>query len=170
MNYKDKFLAQCVICFLIFAIAEGSTMITHEGFTKIKDEIVSRAGIHNSLEDIKEAGAKAIDIVLGAPAVLTGAVMEANKINEYAAPIDEKTEEQIQPVYASAGGVVMSAGIDKDYGSCIIIKHQGKTSTYGNLYTLSVVPGERVTRGQIIGTFDNNCGEDFYYQLVDNVI
>ena len=55
MNYKDKFLAQCVICFLIFAIAEGSTMITHEGFTKIKDEIVSRAGIHNSLEDIKEA-------------------------------------------------------------------------------------------------------------------
>lgn len=170
MKFKDKLLVQCVVCLIIFTAVQGSSMIKQEKFVEIKNIIAQRVGVHNSLEDIKEIGLKTIDIILGAPAVLTSAVIEANQVSEFSAPIDKKSDDNIQPVYATSGGVVVYAGIDKEHGSCIKIKHQNKTSVYGNLYTLAVVPGERVTKGKIIATFDNNCGEEFYYQLVDNMI
>ena len=61
-------------------------------------------------------------------------------------------------------------GIDKDLGFCIRIQHEDKMSTYGNLESISAVMGERVKKGDIIGTFDKNNDEKFYYQLTDSVL
>jgi len=170
MNFKDKLLIQCVACFVIFALVQGSSMIKVESFSKLREEITEQAQTHNSMVDIKNAGSKLVESFMKAPSVLTNAVIAANSGNQFSAPIDEATGEQVQPVYASAGGVVIYAGIDKKLGSCIKIRHQNKISTYGNLHTIVVVPDERITKGQIIGTFDNNCNKEFYYQLADNMI
>ena len=43
-------------------------------------------------------------------------------------------------------------------------------STYGNLSSISAVMGDRVKKGDIIGTFDSGDGEDFYYKLSDSVV
>ena len=170
MNFKDKLLVQCVACFVIFALVQGSSMIKVESFSKIREEITEQAQVHNSMEDIKKVGSKLVESFMKAPSVLTNAVIDANSGNQFSAPIDKKSSKPVQPVFASAGGVVIYAGIDKELGSCIKIRHQNKFSTYGNLHTIVVVPNERITKGQIIGTFDNNCNKEFYYQLADNMI
>ena len=53
---------------------------------------------------------------------------------------------------------------------CVKIKHEDKFSVYGNLYTLTVVAGDKVKKGDIIGTFDSKGEEEFYYQLGDSVV
>lgn len=170
MNLKDKLLVQCVACLIIFSFIQGSALIKQEDFSKLREEIAEHSKIHNTVEDIKEDSLKLFDKLLGAPSEFASVVIEANSANEFSAPIDEKTSESIQPVYATSGGVVIYAGVDRELGSCIKIIHQNKISTYGNLYTLAVVPDERVKKGQIIGTYDNNCNEEFYYQLADSMV
>lgn len=170
MNFKDKILVQCVLCFMIFSMIQGSAMIKQEDFVELRNEIANQSKVHNSFEDVKTKGIKLWNMILESPAVLTNAVIEANSINEFSAPIDKMTSEPIQPVYATGGGVVIYAGVDIELGSCIKIRHQDKISTYGNLHTLAVVPDERVSKGQIIGTYDNKCDKEFYYQLADSMI
>ena len=64
-----------------------------------------------------------------------------------------------------SGGVVTYAGIDRDLGVCIRISHEDQVSVYGNLHTLTAVTGERVNKGDIIGTYDNTGEDEFYYTL-----
>jgi hypothetical protein len=56
------------------------------------------------------------------------------------------------PVRASADGEVSSAAMGSGYGREIVINHGHDVMTvYGHLSEMIVVPGEHVTRGQIIG-------------------
>lgn len=170
MNFKDKILVQCIVCLMIFSAVQGSEIIKQEDFLKVRKEISRQVKIHNTIDDIKADSIKILDTILGAPSVLASAVIDANSLNEFSEPIDKKTSEPIQPVYATGGGVVIYAGIDKKLGSCIKIIHQNKISIYGNLHTIAVVPDERVAKGQIIGTYDNNCNQEFYYHLADSMV
>lgn len=57
------------------------------------------------------------------------------------------------PVYASADGKVESASTSKASGKAIEISHEGGyTSTYSHLETMDVKAGQKVSRGQKIGT------------------
>ena len=170
MNYRDKFLVQMMICLAVFALARGAAMIDNEGFSKIKNKVGEYLGRNYSVEEIKETGADFVDKIIHAPAALTSAVMEANEMNEFGAPIDEKDTDEAQAVHAVAGGSVVYSGIDKNLGFCIRIQHEDKMSTYGNLSSISAVMGDRVKKGDIIGTFDSGDGEDFYYKLSDSVV
>lgn len=170
MKYRDKFLVQMMICFAIFAVCKGAAMIDNEGFAKVKNTALQYLGKNYSVEEIKETGEELVDKLVNAPAVLTNAVMQANEMNEFGAPIDEKDTDEVQAVHAVSGGSVVYSGIDKDLGFCIRIQHEDKMSTYGNLESISAVMGERVKKGDIIGTFDKNNDEKFYYQLTDSVL
>lgn len=56
------------------------------------------------------------------------------------------------PVRAAADGEVMRAGFGTGYGREIVIDHGHSVSTvYGHLSAMSVVAGDHVTRGQVIG-------------------
>jgi Peptidase family M23 len=56
-------------------------------------------------------------------------------------------------VRAAADGILFHAGPDSGYGNEALIDHgYGLTTKYGHLRSLSVVVGQEVTRGQIIGT------------------
>ena len=170
MRFKDRFLAQMVICLAIFAAARGAAMINQEDFARIRDNIKAHIEKNYSIEEVKEAGAQLVEKLTQAPAVLTSVVVEANQYGQFSAPIDQDSDEQVQAVHATAGGTVIYAGIDSQLGVCIRIQHQNKISTYGNMYTLTAVTGERVKKGDIIGTFDRESGKEFYYQLEDSML
>ncbi len=168
MNYRDKFLVQMMVCLAIFALIRGAAMIDNEGFSKVKSKAEEYLGKNYSAEEIKEAGAEFVDKIINAPAALTGVVLEANEINEFGAPIDEKDTDEVRAVHAVAGGKIIYSGIDKKLGLCIRIKHEDKVSTYGNLSDISAVTGERVKKGEIIGTFDGSSEKEFYYKLSED--
>ena len=52
-------------------------------------------------------------------------------------------------------------------GMYVKIKHNDKLTTLGNLCQLSVVTGDKVKKGQIIGSFDNKTGAEFLYSQAD---
>jgi len=56
------------------------------------------------------------------------------------------------PVRASADGVVLHAGLLSGYGRLIVIDHGGGTQTYyAHLSRFSVVPGQEIRQGEVIG-------------------
>lgn len=60
--------------------------------------------------------------------------------------------ERGQPVYATAAGTVARAGYQGAYGNLVVLDHGFDLETrYGHLLDISVKPGAKVTRGQIIG-------------------
>ena len=57
------------------------------------------------------------------------------------------------PVTAAAGGIVVQSGWHKGYGNCILIAHNRKYKTrYAHLHTRRVNVGQKVQRGDKIGT------------------
>jgi murein DD-endopeptidase MepM/ murein hydrolase activator NlpD len=56
------------------------------------------------------------------------------------------------PIYAAIDGVVRFAGRNAGYGNFIKLAHPGNLeSGYGHLSRIAVSPGERVSRGEVIG-------------------
>lgn len=56
------------------------------------------------------------------------------------------------PIYASASGVVQSAGWSGDYGNLVVIAHEfGLTTRYAHMSRIDVKAGDRVERGQVVG-------------------
>jgi murein DD-endopeptidase MepM/ murein hydrolase activator NlpD len=57
-----------------------------------------------------------------------------------------------QPVFATADGVVQSAGWQGDFGNLVVIGHDfGLMTRYAHLSRLAVKAGATVTRGEVIG-------------------
>jgi murein DD-endopeptidase MepM/ murein hydrolase activator NlpD len=57
------------------------------------------------------------------------------------------------PIKAADGGVVSFAGWNGNYGRLVIINHEnGYTTYYGHCNTIKVKKGQRVARGDVIGT------------------
>jgi murein DD-endopeptidase MepM/ murein hydrolase activator NlpD len=56
------------------------------------------------------------------------------------------------PIRAAANGVVVSAGPLGGYGNATVIDHgNGLATLYGHQSRIAVSPGQRITRGQVIG-------------------
>lgn len=56
------------------------------------------------------------------------------------------------PVRASADGLVLDASLGSGYGREVMLDHgHDVTTVYGHLSSTAVVPGQHVTRGQVIG-------------------
>lgn len=170
MDYKNKLLVQAVACLAIFALIRGSMMISAGGVVKARNSVIDKASKHYSIDDIKDSGSKLMIELADAPEAITAAITQADVAKGFGAPIDKESDEIITPVHSVAGGRVIYAGIDKELGLCIKIKHNEKTSVYGNLCTITAVTGDRIKKGEIIGTFDKSGDEEFYYNLEDDVL
>ena len=56
------------------------------------------------------------------------------------------------PIHATGDAVVASAGWGSGYGREVILDHgHGITTRYAHMASITVVPDENVTRGQVIG-------------------
>ncbi|MEO8530115.1 MAG: M23 family metallopeptidase [Deltaproteobacteria bacterium] len=73
------------------------------------------------------------------------------------------------PVYATADGVVVKAGVESGYGNLIRIKHAfGIETRYGHLSGFHVTEGQRVSRGDLIGDMGNtgrSTGTHLHYEI-----
>jgi murein DD-endopeptidase MepM/ murein hydrolase activator NlpD len=76
------------------------------------------------------------------------------------------------PVTATAGGVVKFAGAGDSYGQNVVLEHgSGVESRYGHLQKLTVVRGQRVERGQLIGLSGNtgrSTAPHLHYEVMVN--
>ncbi len=74
------------------------------------------------------------------------------------------------PIYATSDGEVVESGYDPDYGKLIRIKHSNDYETrYGHLYSFSVLPGDKVRKGQIIGMMGStgkSTGPHLHYEVL----
>jgi murein DD-endopeptidase MepM/ murein hydrolase activator NlpD len=78
------------------------------------------------------------------------------------------------PVRATADGDIVSAGTETGYGREVIIDHGHDVATlYGHLSAIAVLPGEHVSRGQVIGFVGESgraTGPHLHYEVrVHNV-
>ena len=77
-----------------------------------------------------------------------------------------------QPVYATAAGRVAHAGYQGAYGNLIVIEHGfGLETKYGHLSRFTVKQGERVKRGDVIGTVGATgraTGNHLHYEVLAN--
>ena len=78
------------------------------------------------------------------------------------------------PIYTSADGIVIFTGIKGGYGKFIIINHgYGYSTAYGHLKSILVREGDRLKRGDMIGTIGNSgrtTGPHLHYEVrINNV-
>ncbi len=75
------------------------------------------------------------------------------------------------PVYATAPGVVTSAGFDGGYGLMVTISHSyGYSTLYAHLSGLAIKQDARVKRGQLIGYLGNSgrsTGPHLHYSIYE---
>ena len=76
------------------------------------------------------------------------------------------------PVFATADGTVDNAGWNGDYGNMVVLNHHfGMVTRYAHLSSFSVRPGEKVTRGQVIGLIGStgrSTGPHLHFELLIN--
>ena len=80
--------------------------------------------------------------------------------------------EKGDPVFATADGLVESAGYTGAYGNLVVLQHDfGMTTRYAHLSRMAVKPGERVTRGTLIGhvgSTGRSSGPHLHYEVWAN--
>jgi murein DD-endopeptidase MepM/ murein hydrolase activator NlpD len=73
------------------------------------------------------------------------------------------------PIVAPADGIVLSAGREAEYGLRVCVDHgHGFTTMYGHLKDMQVKPGDRVKKGQMLGTVGttgNTTGPHLHYEV-----
>ncbi len=169
---QNRWVWQTVICLAVFAaVHSGMGAVTVEKYQKIGEliEKITEAVQENyTLAELLEMGEEAASRAVSAPAKISEAVVSANEQSLYGKPLDDEPkepEEPLQPVYAAAGGRVLKSGLQKGLGLYVMVEHESKISTYGHLSAVRVVEGDRITKGEILGSYDSNSGQDFYYSL-----
>lgn len=172
MGKNRKLLLQVVICLGLLATVRGSALLDDQKVDEIKKTVGHMIEKHYTLQDLKDLGKDAAETIADVPAAVSQAVIDANEKGQYGVPIDEDdgdSEKAIKPVHAVAGGRILKSGISKDLGMYVTIEHTDKVSTYGRLCDLTMISGDRVKKGDIIGSYDSGCGSDFYYALEDKL-
>lgn len=83
------------------------------------------------------------------------------------------TAPQGTPIYATANGVVRTAGnLGNGFGNHVVINHgYGYETLYGHMFRIKVKSGERIKRGEIIGWVGNtgkSTGPHCHYEVHKN--
>jgi murein DD-endopeptidase MepM/ murein hydrolase activator NlpD len=77
-----------------------------------------------------------------------------------------------QPVFATADGIVQSAGWASDFGNLVVVAHDfGLTTRYAHLSRLAVQAGSVVQRGEVIGYIGStgrSSGTHLHYEVWAN--
>ena len=81
------------------------------------------------------------------------------------------TAPQGSPIYATADGIVRTAGnLGNGYGNHVVISHGYSYSTlYGHMYRVKAKSGQRIKRGEVIGYVGNtgkSTGPHLHYEVI----
>ena len=164
---RKSLIIQAAVCLLIFAVVQSGIQTKEGKLGDFLSRIAEAVNENYTLAELLELGESAEEAMVMAPGLIGDTLMSASELGTYGTPMDEDSDDVIKNVYASAGGKVVKSGVSSSLGLYVMIEHPGKISTYGNLSNIRVVTGERVTKGDILGTYDSTQDADFYYALED---
>ena len=164
MRFKEKFLIQVVICLVIFAGIRCAGMLDVKPVKEAKAFIGEHFQQNYTTKDIKNAGSQLLREAETLHTTVTSAVVKANQLGEDDKTLGKADQNGIQMVYAVNNGNVTAAGIDKEIVKFIKIKTDKGIETYGNFCEITVLTGDKVRKGEIIGTFDSSGKYEFIYQ------
>lgn len=162
---RNKLTAQVIICLGIFAAVQIGPAPGEGRIGGFLDKLGEAIQENYTLEELFELSQDAVSAAVSAPLKVSEAVLEANEKVQYGKPLDENSGDDMQPVYAVAGGKVLLAGIREDIGMYVKVEHPEKISTYGHLSNAAVITGDRVKKGDILGSYDPAGAAGFYYVL-----
>ena len=95
-----------------------------------------------------------VDPFLGKPALHSG----VDLLDDYG-----------EPVRAAAGGTVVAAGPSGGYGNMVEVDHgSGYSTRYGHLSQISVVPGQKIAPGAVlgrVGSSGRSTGAHLHYEV-----
>lgn len=165
MKYKEKIFLQVIICCMLFTLAKAGGAIEIKGLADMKTAVKEEFSKDYSIGEVKTACREFFEKAKEAPAVITSAIIQANELGEYGQPIDEDSDTKERCIYAVSAGEVVVSGISKELGSFVKILHDTKISTYGNLSEIKAVQGDKVRKGDIIGTYKSDSEKKFYYNI-----
>lgn len=168
MKHREKIFLQVIICCAIFTLAKAGGVIDIEGLEGIKTAAKEQFEKNYSIDEVKASCQTLFEKAKETPAVIASAIVQANRLGEYGKPIDEDSDTKERCVYAVSAGEVVASGISKELGAFVKIRHEAKTSTYGNLSEIKVVQGDKVKKGDIIGIYESHSDKEFYYNLEEN--
>lgn len=177
---KSRGIIQLIICFmLLFSVQSGmadEAAAKSEKIGNIIDKIEEAIHKNYTLADLLNLGEIAAETAADMPSLISDTVITANEQTLYGAPMDKEFDENesesdgdssIKPVYAASGGRVLKSGKQEGLGMYVMVEHLSKISTYGHLSSIRVVEGERIYKGEMIGSYDINSEKEFYYSLED---
>ena len=168
---QNRWVWQTIVCLAVYAaVHSGMGALTIEKYERIGElvmKITEAVQENYTLAELLELWDDASATVASIPVSVREAVISANQETLYGAPIDAPGDSESRQVYASAGGRVLKSGLQDGLGLYVMVEHQDKISTYGHLSSIRVVEGERIQKGEILGSYDNDSEYDFYYSLED---
>ena len=164
MNFREKIVVQTVISLMIFAGIKSAGMIDVKLVNKTEAFFSEQYKKHYTPDTLKDVFSDAYENISEAHKTVTAAVVNANKQENDDNVLGTAGDNGIQVVYAAAGGKITNAGISKEKGYFVEVITDDYIYTYGNLAQISVVPEERVRKGDIIGTYDNNEYSEFFFE------
>ncbi len=168
---QNRWVWQSIVCLAVFAaVHSGMGALTIEKYERIGElvkKITEAVQENYTLAELLELWDDASATVASIPVSVREAVISANQETLYGEPIDAAGDSESRQVYASAGGRVLKSGLQDGLGLYVMVEHQDKISTYGHLSSIRVVEGERIQKGEILGSYDNDSEYDFYYSLED---
>lgn len=166
--YKKKIFWQMLICMFLSVIYVSGGNFSNPKISEAYDKAVAYIEKPVSVTEVQNYIQCATDSIKKAPRTAVDVIAKANTSSMYGEPIDEETSIPVKHVHAVCGGKVTKVGKSSIYGLYIEIKHKNATSVYGNLYDINVFEDERVSRGEIIGSYDSDSDKDFYFELNEN--
>lgn len=155
-------LIACVILVLFYGVAQS---ITAPAAKEKLTSFVAMASTHYTASDLANGGKQVIATLVKAPVAVTNRITASQEAQQYGLPIGKTDKGETTSVYAVAGGRVIETGENDIIGKYIVIQHDDKNSIYGNCHNLYVKEGEHVRKGQVIASYINIEGKDFYYLL-----
>ena len=166
MKQRVFVLQTCICIAILFSVNHG--MFAKENrLGEYADRISHMIEKNYSLADLlglREEAGKQVSAIVSS---IHEAVVASGGLSIYADPLGEVNEAGVQSVYAAAGGNVLMTGYGTDLGLFAVIEHPDKISTYGHLSQVRVITGERVAKGDILGSFEPSRGIEFYYEMED---
>ncbi|MGC2873002.1 peptidoglycan DD-metalloendopeptidase family protein [Ihubacter sp. rT4E-8] len=166
---KKKLCIQVVICVVALGAVYYGNNSNIPQVAKIFDQVKAVIMEQPTMEDVKDVGTRITAVLAGVPSKVVSAVSKVNSQSRYGEPIDQKASDGVKQVHAAAGGVVEASGKDDELGLYVKIRHEDAVTVYGHLSDIGVVEKERVQRGEIIGSYDISSGDEFYYDLQENL-
>lgn len=153
----------CAIMVIALLISKNSGVAVLEAGS---DSVIDHLSVNYTKETIREAADKCRTVAASATGKFGNAVGVITGKPVYGEPIDDKFEGSQAPVYAVAGGQVISVGENEEIGKYVRIIHGNQAeSLYGNLHSVKVSAPYNVKKGQIIGIYEKSEEKDFYFSL-----